>query len=45
MEGLLLINFERDPDKSYVEFEPQVFDAYGEVKGQTLSPACVVQYI
>lgn len=26
MEGLLLINFERDPDTIYVGFEPQAFD-------------------
>jgi hypothetical protein len=26
MERLLLVNFERDPDTTYVGFEPQVFD-------------------
>jgi hypothetical protein len=26
MEGLLLVNFERDPDRIYLGFEPQAFD-------------------
>jgi hypothetical protein len=32
MEGLLLVNFEGDPDRVYVGFEPQVFD--DEVHGR-----------